>query len=246
MGVLEVMVEKYVIAIVEDDSVIRDLVVDVLAREGYGTYAFSCAEDFHKRCQISLIDCLILDLMLPGQNGLSLCQQLRISVPRLPILIVTAKGDEFDRVLGLEMGADDYLSKPFSSRELLARLRAILRRTHTTTGITDQSDSDLYRFNGWTLSIGARDLIDPEGRSVALTTSEFDLLHVLVTCPQRILSRELLIDRTRGRAANPNDRAIDVQLSRLRRKLGDDPREPAMIRTVRGDGYLFAPVVLKV
>ncbi|MHA3790580.1 response regulator [Sphingomonas sp. YL-JM2C] len=240
------MAEKYTIAIVEDDSGIRDLVVDILTRDGYETRAFGSVEDFHRKCEIPLIDCLILDLMLPGQDGLSLCRQLRISIPRLPILMVTAKGDEIDRIVGLEMGADDYLAKPFSSRELLARLRAVLRRTHEAIGVADRSDCELYRFNGWTLSIGARDLIDPEGRSVVLTTSEFDLLHILVTCPQRVLSRELLIDRTRGRGANPNDRVIDVQLSRLRRKLGEDPREPAMIRTVRGDGYLFAPVVLKV
>lgn len=240
------MGDKGVIAIVEDDGAIRELVVDALNRDGYTAQAYPSAEEFHRECDILLLDCLILDLMLPGQDGLSLCQQLRGSAPRLPILMVTAKGDEIDRVIGLELGADDYLPKPFSSRELLARLRAVLRRTRGIGGPPDTQEPELFRFNGWTLSVGARDLIDPEGKSVALTTAEFDLLHVLASFPQRVLSRELLLDRTRGRAANPNDRAIDVQLSRLRRKLGDDSREPAMIRTVRGDGYLFAPVVFKI
>lgn len=240
------MSEKGVIAVVEDDASIRDLVTDVLTREGYEPQAYGSAEAFLQQADLLVLDCVILDLMLPGQDGLSLCQQLRTSTPRLPILMVTAKGDEIDRVIGLELGADDYLPKPFSSRELLARLRAVLRRTRQTAGGTDLTEPDLFRFGGWTLSVGARDLIDPEGRSVMLTTGEFDLLHVLVLHPQRVLSRELLLDRTRGRMANPNDRTIDVQLGRLRRKLGDDPREPAMIRTVRGDGYLFAPVVLKV
>ena len=184
--------------------------------------------------------------MLPGESGLSICQTLRVKVPQLPILMVTAKGDDIDRIIGLECGADDYLPKPFNSRELLARLRAILRRTKAPGQAVESPGAELYRFAGWTLAVDSRDLIDPDGRPVTLSTGEFDLLHALVMHPRRVLSRDLLLDMTRGRMATPYDRAIDVQLSRLRRKLGDDPREPVMIRTVRGDGYLFAPSVLKI
>lgn len=234
------------VALVEDDQAIRDLMVDALNRDGYSTRAYPTAEAFHRACDPHDLDCLILDIMLPGQDGLSLCQQLRTAVPRLPILMVTAKGDEIDRIVGFELGADDYLPKPFGSRELLARLRALLRRSRLSDEQGAPGGPDLFRFAGWTLSVGGRDLIDPDGHSVTLTTAEFDLLLVLVTHPRRILSRELLLDRTHGRLASPSDRTIDVLLSRLRRKLGDDPREPSMIRTIRGDGYLFVPTVLRV
>jgi two-component system, OmpR family, response regulator len=234
------------IAIIEDDVAIRDLVTEVLEFNGFTVEAYGDSIAFFRGADIARLDCLILDLMLPGESGLSICQQLRVKVPQLPILMVTAKGDAIDRIIGLEFGADDYLPKPFNSRELLARLRAILRRTKGMGQPVEPGGQELYRFAGWTLAIASRDLIDPEGRSVSLSTGEFDLLHVLVMHPQRVLSRDLLLDRTRGRMANPYDRAIDVQLSRLRRKLGDDPREPVMIRTIRGDGYLFAPSVLKV
>lgn len=242
----EAMSSEGTIAILEDDVAIRDLVSEVLENNGFEVQAYGEAAGFFRDVDFSQLDCLILDIMLPGESGLSVCQQLRVKVPQLPILMVTAKGDEIDRIIGLEFGADDYLPKPFNSRELLARLRAILRRTKGAGQPVEPGAQELYRFAGWTLSVNSRDLIDPEGRSVTLSTGEFDLLHVLVLHPQRVLSRDLLLDRTRGRMANPYDRAIDVQLSRLRRKLGDDPREPAMIRTIRGDGYLFAPSVLKV
>lgn len=233
------------VAIVEDDQAIRDLIVDVLSGEGYDIHPYSAAEAFHRECDPRALDCLILDIMLPGQDGLSLCQQLRATLPRLPILMVTAKGDEVDRIIGFELGADDYLPKPFGSRELLARLRALLRRSRLADEPVNAAP-DLFRFAGWTLSVGGRDLIDPDGQSVRLTTGEFDLLLVLVSYPRQILSRELLLDRTHGRLATPCDRTIDALLSRLRRKLRDDPKEPTMIRTIRGDGYLFAPVVLRV
>ena len=183
--------------------------------------------------------------MLPGEDGLEICQRLRARWPRLPILIVTAKDDPIDRIIGLEIGADDYLAKPFNQRELLARLRSIIRRTRDIDTAASEENGDSFRFDGWLLRLGARDLTNPAGEPVGLTTSEFDLLHALVLHPRRILSRELLIDWTRGGHASPVDRVIDVQMSRLRRKLGDDPREPVMIRTVRGDGYLFAPAVTR-
>jgi two-component system OmpR family response regulator len=156
--------------------------------------------------------------------------------------MVTARGDDIDRIVGLEMGADDYLPKPFNPRELVARVRAILRRTRLAHRPAAMSGR-IYRFAGWTLNAGARQLQDADGQSVELTGGEFDLLTALLSHPQRVLTRDQLLDWTRGRDASPFDRSIDVQLSRLRRKLGDTAKSPAMIRTVRGGGYLFAPQV---
>jgi two-component system OmpR family response regulator len=234
-----------VVAIVEDDPGIRDLVKALLVREGFEVMAFAGSAGLEGAGVLERLDCLILDLMLPGEDGLEICQRLRARLPRLPILIVTAKDDPIDRIIGLEIGADDYLAKPFNARELLARLRSVIRRTRDVATAVEAQIGDNFRFEGWLLRLGSRDLINPTGVPVTLTTSEFDLLHALLVHPQRVLSRELLIDWTRGRSATPFDRVIDVQMSRLRRKLGDDPREPAMIRTVRGDGYLFAPSVTR-
>ncbi len=234
-----------IVAIIEDDQGIRDLVVDLLQREEFEVLAFEGSAGLLATGGLERIDCLILDLMLPGENGLDICRVLRAQWPRLPILIVTAKDDPIDRVIGLELGADDYLAKPFNSRELLARLRSVIRRTRDIVAIRSSGPGDNFQFNGWVLRIGPRDLTDPQGHAVALTTGEFDLLQALVQHPQRILSREFLIDWTRGGLAAPIDRVIDVQIGRLRRKLDDDPREPTLIRTVRGDGYLFAPSVIR-
>lgn len=236
--------DQPVVAIVEDDPGIRDLVVKLLVREGYEVFAFEGSAGLYAFAAIDRIDCLILDLMLPGEDGLMICRSLREQFPRLPILIVTAKTDPIDRILGLEIGADDYLAKPFNSRELLARLRSIIRRTRDLGNAVNQQELENFRFDGWLLRPGSRDLLDPAARPVALTTSEFDLLHVLALHPQRVLSREFLINATRGGTANPVDRVIDVQIGRLRRKLGCGG-DVQMIRTVRGDGYLFAPRVLR-
>ena len=233
------------VAIVEDDPGIRDLVVALLQREGFDVRAYCGSAGLLATGSLERIDCLILDLMLPGEDGLDICRMLRAQWPRLPILIVTAKDDPIDRIVGLELGADDYLAKPFNSRELLARLRSIIRRTRDIAVVPTGGMGENFRFNGWLLRVAPRDLLDPEGKPVTLTTGEFDLLNALVQNAQRILSREFLIDWTRGGFAAPTDRVIDVQIGRLRRKLGDDPREPAMIRTVRGDGYLFAPSVTR-
>ncbi|PNU05592.1 response regulator [Novosphingobium guangzhouense] len=235
------------VAIIEDDPGIRSLVVKLLEREGFDVLAFESSAGLHASGVIDRLDCLILDLMLPGEDGLMICRALREQSPRLPILIVTAKDDPVDRIVGLEMGADDYLAKPFNSRELLARLRSIIRRTRDIAGVKAPGAGENYRFDGWLLRSGSRDLLDPRGRPLELTTSEFDLLYVLVLHPQRVLSREFLIDATRGRGANPIDRVIDVQIGRLRRKLTDqgDADGLAVIRTVRGDGYLFAPAVVR-
>ena len=232
------------VAVVEDDPGIRVLVKSLLEREGFTVMAFESSQGLDEAV-LARLDCLILDLMLPGEYGLDICRRLRVEMPRLPILIVTAKDDPLDRIIGLEIGADDYLPKPFNKRELLARLRSIIRRTRDIATAEEEATGDTFRFDGWVLRAGSRELTDPSGEPVILTTSEFDLLHALVLHPRRVLSRDLLIDWTRGGAANPFDRVIDVQMSRLRRKLGEHPREAVMIRTVRGDGYLFAPNVVR-
>lgn len=234
------------IAIIEDDAGIRDLVEGLLAREGFKVDAFDHSAPFFTSGLASEVDCLILDLMLPGEDGLSVCRQIRQNDNRLPILIVTAKGDPIDRIVGLELGADDYLAKPFNSRELLARVRSIIRRTRDVGAAAPQTSEEKLSFLGWTLRPDARELLDPTGANVGLTTADFELLHILVAHPQRVLSREFLIDRTRGHIADLVDRVIDVQISRLRRRLGDDPRNPTIIRTVRGDGYLFGPTVSQI
>lgn len=236
------MAENTFVAVVEDDPEIRSLVEDLLTREGFEVGACAGATDLDRLLARRRVDLVVLDLMLAGENGLSICRRLRAADLPIPVLMVTAKGDDVDRIVGLELGADDYLPKPFNPRELVARARAILRRTriaHRSAAIADR----VYRFAGWTLDTGSRQLRDPGARNVELTGGEFDLLVALLSHPQRVLTRDQLLDWTRGRNANPYDRSVDVQLSRLRRKLRDDPKRPAMIRTIRGGGYLFAPDV---
>ena len=233
------------VAVIEDDPGIRDLVTDLLRREGFEVLAYADAASFFRSAPVERLDCLILDVMLPGEDGLSICRTLRAARPRLPILMVSAKGDDVDRIVGLEVGADDYLATPFNARELLARVRAALRRLRAGSEAAAGEEAAIYRFAGWTLSAGNRSLTAPDGALVNLTGGEFDLLLALVSHPQRVVTRDQLLDWTRGKVATPFDRAVDVQLSRLRRKIGDDPREPAMIRTIRGDGYMFAMPVAR-
>ena len=233
------------VAVIEDDPGIRDLVTDLLRREGFEVLAYADAASFFRSAPVERLDCLILDVMLPGEDGRSICRTLRAARPRLPILMVSAKGDDVDRIVGLEVGADDYLAKPFNARELLARVRAALRRLRAGSEAAAGEEAAIYRFAGWTLSAGNRSLTAPDGALVNLTGGEFDLLLALVSHPQRVVTRDQLLDWTRGKVATPFDRAVDVQLSRLRRKIGDDPREPAMIRTIRGDGYMFAMPVAR-
>jgi two-component system OmpR family response regulator len=188
------------------------------------------------------IDLILLDLMLPGEDGLSLCRALRAE-SNIPIIMLTAKGDEVDRVVGLEMGADDYLAKPFGSRELIARIKAVLRRSRDKTEKTADRRPNRYRFDRWRLDTGARELLREDGVTVPLSTGEFDLLLALVERPQRVLIRDQLLDLARGRSANALDRSIDTQISRLRKKLERDPGEPKIVKTVWGGGYMFTPEV---
>jgi two-component system OmpR family response regulator len=177
--------------------------------------------------------------MMPGDDGLALCRELRAQ-SRVPILMLTARGDELDRIIGLEMGADDYLPKPFHPRELLARIRSILRRVQELAGVGPARE---YRFAGWILDLGARHLVGADGVAVPLSSGEFRLLQALVEHANRVMSRDRLMDVLSGREAGPFDRSVDVMIGRLRRRLGDDGREPEIIKTVRNEGYLFAAKV---
>ncbi|AQS63976.1 Transcriptional regulatory protein OmpR [Rhizobium rhizogenes] len=230
------------ILIVDDHREIRELVSRALVKEGFRTSVAADGRAMRKVMADAHIDLIILDLMLPGEDGLSLCRGLRAQ-STIPIIMLTAKGDEIDRVVGLELGADDYVSKPFGSRELIARIRAVLRRSGNE-GVADQiRRAGQYCFDRWRLDTGARELQRDDGITVPLSTGEFDLLLVLIERPGRVLSRDQLLDLARGRAAGSFDRSIDTQVSRLRKKLEVDPTAPKIIKTVWGGGYVFAPEV---
>jgi two-component system, OmpR family, response regulator len=189
------------------------------------------------------VDLVILDLMLPGEDGLTLARALR-SESAIGIIILTGRGETVDRIIGLEMGADDYLPKPFHLRELLARVKSVLRRVQSRTGEPEAQPSRSHaRFAGWSLDLASRELLSPNGEEVRLTTGEFDLLTAFVTNANQVLTRDRLLDLARNREAGPFDRTIDVQVGRLRRKLEDDPQNPSLIKTVRGSGYIFTPTV---
>jgi len=190
-------------------------------------------------------DLIVLDLMLPGDDGLTLCRTLRTK-SELPVIMLTARGEETDRIVGLEMGADDYLPKPFSARELLARIKVILRRTRALPPNLTPGDEPALRFAGWMLDTARRVLVAPDGAALSIHGVEFKLLRVFLEHPQRVLDRDQLLDLTQGREADPLDRSIDVQVSRLRRRLGEDPASPKLIKTVRGEGYVLSVPVERV
>lgn len=239
------MDQSPLIAIVEDDPEIRALVAELLARDGFRVKPCADARALDEAMEHMTIDLVILDLMLEGEDGLSICRRLQASPVPVPVLMVTAKGDDIDRIIGLEIGADDYLPKPFNPRELVARVRAILRRT-TAAPRTLGSGGPEYRFAGWTLDSGSRALRDPDGAAVELTGGEYDLLMAFLNNPQRVLTRDQLLDATRRRSSDPLDRTIDVQLSRLRKRLGESSEDAVLIRTVRGGGYLFTQQVVRI
>ncbi len=231
------------ILIVDDNREIRELVGRVLTREGFRVTAVGDGKAMQRALADSHIDLILLDLMLPGEDGLSLCRRVRAD-SEVPIIMLTAKGEEVDRVIGLEMGADDYLPKPFGSRELIARIRAVLRRSHRPPAPSDPPPAmPHYRFDRWVLNTDKRELERDDGVTVPLSTGEYELLLALVERPQRVLSRDQLLDLARGRAAAAFDRSIDTQISRLRKKLEHDPAEPRIIMTIWGGGYMFAATV---
>jgi two-component system OmpR family response regulator len=233
------------ILIVDDHREIRDLVSRALTKDGFRVSTAGDGKSMRKALADSRIDLILLDLMLPGEDGLALCRAVRAE-SNIPVIMLTAKGDEVDRVIGLEMGADDYLPKPFGSRELIARIKAVLRRTRETLAATGPGTrSRRYRFDRWGLDTAARELLRDDGVTVPLSTGEYDLLATLVERPQRVLSRDQLLDLTRGRTANALDRSIDTQVSRLRKKLEREPADPKIIKTVWGGGYMFMPAVTR-
>jgi two-component system OmpR family response regulator len=226
--------------VVDDDKALRKLLGDYLGENGYEVVLVGDGEAMRQELARTAFDLIILDLMLPGEDGLTLCRDMRVR-SSVPILMLTARGDELDRIIGLEMGADDYLAKPFNPRELLARIRNILRRSQESPG-TGAAPRQLI-FAGWTLDLSARHLIDADGIVNPLSNGEFKLLQALAEHPRTILSRDQLMDVLSGREALPYDRTIDVMISRLRRCLRDDARDPLLIRTIRNEGYMLSTQV---
>jgi two-component system OmpR family response regulator len=228
------------VLVVDDDAEIRKLLGEYLQRNGFRVSLATDGKEMRRAVELGRPDIVVLDLMLPGESGLALCRDLRAG-SNLPVIMLTARAEEVDRIVGLEMGADDYLSKPFSPRELLARIKSILRRARSLPPA--RGGTHRLRFAGWTLDLAARQLLAPDGVVVALSGAEFRLLSAFVEHPNRVLDRNQLMDLTVGRDGAPFDRSIDVQVSRLRVRLRDDAREPRLIKTVRSEGYVLAAVV---
>ena len=233
------------ILVVDDDREIRDLLARFLERNHFRVTAARDAREARRAWPNGHFQLVVLDLMLPGEGGLDLARWMRTQ-SEVPIVMLTAMGEETDRIVGLELGADDYLAKPFNPRELLARMRAVLRRTGEASSdapARTEKSARTMQFAGWTLDPARRRLLNPDSTEVALTAGEFDLLLALAERPNRVLTRDMLLDLLRGRQAGPFDRAIDVAVSRLRRKLEDDGRNAQIIKTVRGGGYVLAATV---
>ncbi|TXM65311.1 response regulator [Methylobacterium sp. WL120] len=230
------------ILIVEDDREIANLVARYLRGNACRVTLAGDGAEMDRALADGRVDLIVLDLMLPGEDGLSLCRRLREN-SAIPILMLTAKAEEIDRIVGLEIGADDYLAKPFNPRELLARIRAVLRRTGNE--VAEEEGVRRMHFVGWTLDVSLRQVLSAEGARISITGAEFDLLHALCLRPGRVLSRDQLLDLTQGRSAGPFERSIDVLVSRIRQKIERDSRNPEIIRTIRSGGYLFTPDVTR-
>jgi two-component system, OmpR family, response regulator len=227
------------ILIVDDDGEIRSLLSRYLTKNGLRVTAAADGRGMWQALHAGRIDLIVLDLMLPGDDGLTLCRNLRAKSD-IPVLMLTARGEETDRIIGLEMGADDYLAKPFSARELLARIKAILRRARSLPENLQSDSARHIRFADWVLDTVHRQIISAAKVVTPLSGAEYRLLRIFLSHPNRVLNRDQLVDLTQGKDAEPLDRSIDVQVSRLRNRLGDDPREPRLIKTVRGEGYVLA------
>ena len=229
------------ILVVDDHADIRDLVKRFLEQHGYKANAVQDGPSMKKYLTENAPDLIVLDLMLPGEDGFSLCKGLRQKGCTIPIIMLTAMNEDTDRIIGLELGADDYLTKPFNPRELLARVRAVLRRTQTSSTTNAQQPAEkvihFYHFNSWTLDIQKRELTDSNGILISLSTAEYDLITTFLQHPQETLSRDQLLDEARGRSSQVFDRSIDTLVSRLRKKLRNTTDVPEMIKTVWGGGY---------
>jgi two-component system OmpR family response regulator len=233
------------ILVVDDDPEIRHLLKQYLEKNGYQVTVVAEGSGMWKSLERGRVDLVVLDLMLPGVDGLELCRDLR-GRSKVPVIMLTARGDEMDRVLGLEMGADDYVAKPFSARELMARIKGVLRRVRDLPIDPLAETPERLDFAGWSLDAHTQHLTSPAGLVVPLSQAEYRLLQVLLLHPNRALTRDQLLELTQGREARPFDRSIDVLIGRLRRHLGDDAREPELIKTVRGRGYMLAARVTPV
>jgi two-component system OmpR family response regulator len=227
------------ILIVEDDKDISALIARYLNNNDMRTSIAGHGQEMDIKLSHDPVDLIVLDLNLPKEDGLSICLRLR-NTTTIPIIMLTAKGEEIDRIIGLEMGADDYMPKPFNPRELLARIRAVLRRR---TSSQDTKNKRLFSFSGWQINRGLRQVLNPQGAKVTLTGAEFDLLTAFCEHPNRVLSRDQLLEITQGRSVGSFERSIDILVSRLRQKIEGNPRDPEFIKTVRSGGYLFTQSV---
>lgn len=230
------------ILVVDDEREIREPLAKYLAKNGLRASIAANAGDARKELKTSAIDLVVLDIMMPGEDGLSLCRHLRETTD-IPVILLTAMVEDTDRVVGLEIGADDYLTKPFNPRELLARIRAVMRRANAVPHPREAAAGERLKFGNWVLDVGRRELIGDDGVAAPLSTAEFKLLAAFLRRPGIVLSREQLLDLTSGRGAEVFDRTIDNQVSRLRRKVEIDPKNPALIKTVWGGGYMLAVAV---
>jgi DNA-binding response OmpR family regulator len=231
-----------VILIVEDDPALRTLLMRLLREEGFQPLSAGHGAEMARVLETNTVDLILLDVMLPGSNGFDLCRAIRRD-SEVPIVMLSARDDETDRLIGLELGADDYIGKPFSKKELIARIRAILRRAQGGSQSSQPRGHQQMTFAGWSLDPGRRELLSPDGTFVELSGAEFDLLLAFVTSPQRVIGRERLLEMSRARFSDASDRSIDVLVSRLRRKLAVTGQAEALLRTVRGVGYLFTATV---
>ena len=237
------MTDRPHLLIVDDDREIRGLLAQYLEKHDFRTTAVADGKEMRRTLERSHIDLVVLDLMLPGEDGLSLCRELRTR-SQVPVIMLTARGEDVDRIIGLELGADDYVAKPFNPRELLGRIKAILRRSAHAPRDPSPESVRGFTFNGWRLDTVTRTLTDAASKEVALSGAEYRLLAVLLGAGNRVLTRAQLTELLRGRDADPFDRSIDVRVSRLRQILGDDARAPQIIKTVYGEGYVVGVTVV--
>ncbi|MEW4449291.1 response regulator [Qipengyuania sp. JC766] len=226
------------ILLVDDEQTLREPLAEYLVRQGFDVREADSAAAARSALLEQDADIVLLDVMMPGEDGLSLCRHL-VEAKDLPVILLTAKGEATDRIVGLEIGADDYVTKPFEPRELVARIRSVLRRAARGPATTADEDAG-YQFEGWHLDTLKRKLTDPDGATISISTAEFRLLRAFLDHPRQVMDRDTLLDMVQGREAHMFDRAVDNQVARLRRKIEQDSRDPQLIQTVRGGGYRFA------
>ena len=233
------MVHKTHILLVDDEASLREPLADYLVRQGYKVQQASDASVARSLLNAYDFDIILLDIMMPGEDGLSLCRFVTDKTD-IPVIFISARTEETERIIGLELGADDYITKPFSPRELVARIKVVLRRTEKGGTRQAATSGGVYQFSGWTLKCDKRSLVDSEGVNISLSTGEYQMLLALVSRAGKVLNRDQLLDITQGREAHAFDRAVDNQISRLRRKIETDPKNPEIIKTVWGGGYVLA------